>query len=34
MVPGDQLTRVNGQLGVVNSANMIIAPALGAVLLA
>ncbi|GEL38064.1 non-ribosomal peptide synthetase modules and protein-like protein [Lacticaseibacillus paracasei subsp. tolerans DSM 20258] len=32
MVPGDQLTRVNGQLGVVNSANMIIAPALGAVL--
>lgn len=32
MVPKDQLTKVNGQLGMVQSANMIIAPALGAFL--
>lgn len=32
MVPKDQLTKVNGQLGMVQSANMIIAPALGALL--
>ena len=32
MVPSAQLTRVNGQLGMVQSANMIIAPALGAFL--
>ena len=32
MVPSGQLTRVNGQLGMVQSANMIIAPALGAFL--
>lgn len=32
MVPEDELTRVNGQLGMVQSANFIIAPALGAFL--
>ncbi|MGX7163505.1 MFS transporter [Enterococcus massiliensis] len=32
MVPESQLTRVNGQLGTVQSANFIIAPALGAFL--
>lgn len=32
MVPESQLTRVNGQLGMVQSANFIIAPALGAFL--
>ncbi|WP_265458930.1 MFS transporter [Enterococcus sp. HY326] len=34
MVPEDQLTKVNGQLGMVQSANFIIAPALGAFLYA
>ena len=34
MVPESELTRVNGQLGMVQSANMIIAPALGAFLFA
>lgn len=34
MVPQNELTRVNGQLGMVQSANMIIAPALGAFLFA
>ncbi|MDT2756302.1 MFS transporter [Enterococcus asini] len=34
MVPENELTRVNGQLGMVQSANMIIAPALGAFLFA
>lgn len=34
MVPNTELTRVNGQLGMVSSANMIIAPALGAYLFA
>lgn len=34
MVPEDELTRVNGQLGMVNSANFVIAPALGAFLFA
>ncbi|MCH4009780.1 MFS transporter [Companilactobacillus sp.] len=34
MVPQDQLTRVNGQLGVVQNSNLIIAPALGALLFA
>ncbi|WP_368251228.1 MFS transporter [Enterococcus sp. 2201sp1_2201st1_B8_2201SCRN_220225] len=34
MVPETELTRVNGQLGMVQSANMIIAPALGAFLFA
>lgn len=34
MVPQKELTRVNGQLGMVQSANMIIAPALGAFLFA
>lgn len=34
MVPPTELTRVNGQLGMVQSANMIIAPALGAFLFA
>lgn len=34
MVPETELTRVNGQLGMVSSANMIIAPALGAYLFA
>jgi DHA3 family macrolide efflux protein-like MFS transporter len=34
MVPDDQLTRANGQLGMVQSANMIISPALGAFLFA
>lgn len=32
MVPKEQLTKVNGQLGMVQSANYIIAPALGAFL--
>ncbi|WP_129045525.1 MFS transporter [Companilactobacillus metriopterae] len=32
MVPDEQLTKTNGQLGMVQSANMIIAPALGAFL--
>lgn len=32
MVPEEELTRVNGQLGIVQSANYIIAPALGAFL--
>lgn len=32
MVPEAELTRVNGQLGMVQSANMLIAPALGAFL--
>lgn len=32
MVPQDELTKINGQLGMVQSANMIIAPALGALL--
>lgn len=32
MVPEDQLTKVNGQLGMVQSANFIVAPALGAFL--
>ncbi|BCA85354.1 MFS transporter [Enterococcus saigonensis] len=32
MVPETELTRVNGQLGMVSSANMIIAPAFGAYL--
>lgn len=32
LVPEDELTRVNGQLGMVQSANMLIAPALGAFL--
>lgn len=32
MVPEDELTKVNGQLGMVQSANYIIAPALGAFL--
>ena len=30
MVPDEELTKINGQLGMVQSANMIIAPALGA----
>lgn len=34
MVPKDQLTKINGQLGMVQSANFIIAPALGAFLFA
>jgi len=34
MVPKEELTKVNGQLGMVQSANMIIAPALGAFLFA
>ena len=34
MVPQKEITRVNGQLGMVQSANMIIAPALGAFLFA
>ena len=34
MVPEKEITRVNGQLGMVQSANMIIAPALGAMLFA
>lgn len=34
MVPDAELTRVNGQLGMVQSANMVIAPALGAFLFA
>ncbi|AKP67376.1 MFS transporter [Companilactobacillus ginsenosidimutans] len=34
MVPKKQLTRVNGQLGVVQNSNLIIAPALGALLFA
>lgn len=34
MVPESEITRVNGQLGMVQSANMIIAPALGAFLFA
>lgn len=34
MVPTEQLTKINGQLGMVQSANMIIAPALGAFLFA
>lgn len=34
MVPETELTKVNGQLGMVSSANMIIAPALGAYLFA
>ncbi|AKP67745.1 MFS transporter [Companilactobacillus ginsenosidimutans] len=34
MVPKDQITKINGQLGMVQSANMIIAPALGAFLYA
>lgn len=34
MVPPEEITRVNGQLGMVQSANMIIAPALGAFLFA
>lgn len=34
IVPKDQLTKVNGQLGTVQSANFIIAPALGAFLYA
>lgn len=32
MVPKEQLTKINGQLGMVQSANYIIAPALGAFL--
>ena len=32
MVPEKELTKINGQLGMVQSANMIIAPALGAFL--
>ncbi|WP_225046545.1 MFS transporter [Lacticaseibacillus kribbianus] len=32
LVPEDELTRINGQLGMVQSANMLIAPALGAFL--
>lgn len=34
MVPEAELTKINGQLGMVQSANMIIAPALGAFLFA
>ncbi len=34
IVPEEQLTKVNGQLGMVQSANFIIAPALGAFLFA
>ncbi|MFC6207271.1 MFS transporter [Levilactobacillus tongjiangensis] len=34
MVPTEELTKINGQLGMVQSANMIIAPALGAFLFA
>ncbi|OFA11269.1 enterobactin exporter EntS [Lentilactobacillus sunkii] len=34
MVPDTELTKINGQLGMVQSANMIIAPALGAFLFA
>lgn len=34
MVPDSELTKVNGQLGMVQSANFIIAPALGAFLFA
>ncbi|MGX6428413.1 MFS transporter [Levilactobacillus yonginensis] len=34
MVPPEELTKINGQLGMVQSANMIIAPALGAFLFA
>lgn len=34
MVPDKELTKLNGQLGMVQSANMIIAPALGAFLFA
>ncbi|MQS90104.1 MFS transporter [Companilactobacillus mishanensis] len=32
MVPESEITKINGQLGMVQSANMIIAPALGALL--
>lgn len=32
MVPAEQITKVNGQLGMVQSANFIVAPALGAFL--
>ena len=32
MVPEEELTRINGQLGMVQSANFIIAPAIGAFL--
>ncbi|WP_334351551.1 MFS transporter [Companilactobacillus sp. HBUAS56257] len=32
MIPSEQLTKINGQLGMVQSANFIIAPALGAFL--
>ncbi|WP_321388936.1 MFS transporter [uncultured Enterococcus sp.] len=32
MVPEDEITKVNGQLGMVQSANFIVAPALGAFL--
>lgn len=32
MVPANQVTKMNGQLGMIQSANMIIAPALGAFL--
>ncbi len=34
MVPADELTKINGQLGMIQSANMIIAPAFGAFLFA
>ncbi|KRN02335.1 multidrug efflux pump protein [Levilactobacillus senmaizukei DSM 21775 = NBRC 103853] len=34
MVPQKELTKINGQLGMVQSANMVIAPALGAFLFA
>lgn len=34
MVPKDELTKINGQLGMVQSANFIIAPAVGAFLFA
>lgn len=34
MVPANELTRINGQLGMVQSANFIISPALGAFLFA
>ncbi|MBS7577512.1 MULTISPECIES: MFS transporter [unclassified Enterococcus] len=34
MIPKNEITRVNGQLGMVQSGNMIIAPALGAFLFA
>lgn len=32
MVPADEITKINGQLGMVQSANFIVAPALGAFL--